>query len=57
MLVLAIFTSVAKASKELNSEVLEEFELYWVPCIYYLAKFNEFSIETFIDSSSKINAI
>lgn len=46
-----------EVSKKANLEALEESELQRVLCIYYSAQFGKISINTLIDSSSKVNII
>lgn len=48
---------MTKASKKANPEASERSELQWVPYIYYLAQFNEFLIQVFINSNNKVNAM
>lgn len=48
---------MTEASKDVNPEVLEGFELQRIPHIHYQAPFGEFLIEMLIDLGKKFNAI
>lgn len=60
MSVLAISASITLANMEANPKViLDNFIIkhQQVLCIYYLVWFSQYSIETFIDSGSKVNVM
>lgn len=54
---MAISALMTEADKVVNPKILEEYEFQQVLYIYYPAQLGKFPIETFISSSSKVNAM
>lgn len=55
--VLAISMSITKTGKKIDPKPPEKSELQQVACIYSPAQYGKFSIEIFIDSNNKDNAM